>query len=129
MITCISHNARYVKYRGAKKPSFPDFGPFHGFWSRPGSGFGLETDFAFLWLNCVFCSLVGVFDRKHLRLSLHRTKSCLRSCCIILRKVLWMQICDPVIFTRTIHPMSGFKPLADIPCAAVTVGRISDHSL
>jgi len=22
----ISYNARYVKYRGAKKPSFPDFG-------------------------------------------------------------------------------------------------------
>ena len=25
MITCISYNARYVKYRGVKKPSFPDF--------------------------------------------------------------------------------------------------------
>ena len=54
--TIFSYNARYVKYREVKKPSFPDFGPFHGFWSRPGSGFSLQTDFAFLWLNCVFFS-------------------------------------------------------------------------
>ena len=52
--TIFSYNARYVKYREVKKPSFPDFGPFHGFWSRLGSGFGLQTDFAILWLNCVF---------------------------------------------------------------------------
>ena len=62
--TIFSYNARYVKYREVKKPSFPDFGPFHGFWSRPGSGFSLQTDFAFLWLNCVFF-LVGVFHRVH----------------------------------------------------------------
>ena len=32
----ISYNAGYTKYRGAKKPSFPDFGPFRRFLSLLG---------------------------------------------------------------------------------------------
>ena len=35
-IHIISYNAGYTKYRGAKKPSFPDFGPFRRFLSLLG---------------------------------------------------------------------------------------------
>lgn len=43
-IYIISYNAGYTKYRGAKKPSFPDFGPFQRLLSLLG---WLERFFAF----------------------------------------------------------------------------------
>ena len=36
LIIVFSYNAGYAKHRGAKKPSFPDFGPFRRFLSLLG---------------------------------------------------------------------------------------------
>ena len=44
LIIIFSYNAGYAKYRGVKKPSFPDFGPFQRLLSLLG---WLERFFAF----------------------------------------------------------------------------------
>ena len=58
----ISYNARYVKYRGVKKPSFPDFGSFEP--PEPGLGFpGLSAMlFSMLLLFLCFCVCIIVIQ-------------------------------------------------------------------
>ena len=48
LITCISYNARYVKYREAKKASFLRFGFFGSLWT-------------FRWLQCCFIGFLQFF--------------------------------------------------------------------
>lgn len=55
-IYIISYNAGYAKYRGVKKPSFPDFGPFQRLLSLLG---WLERFFAYR--NVAFYMFLAVF--------------------------------------------------------------------
>lgn len=48
LIACISYNARYVKYRGAKKASFLRFGFFGSLWT-------------FRWSQCCFIGFLQFF--------------------------------------------------------------------
>ena len=64
-MTQVSYNARYVKYRGVKKPSFLQFLPI----KAAGLDFELQRPFCGMYaigvfLVCFFCFLIYTFVKK-----------------------------------------------------------------